>query len=171
MASSYPQPDYANYANGGVGGGGVYNTQPVRSISPLLNSLSLHPPQKPVCYLPFFFSMNLTVVSKQVSPLPMTQYPIIQYPTTQNPTTQFPTIQYPTTQYPTIQYPTTQYPTTQVPTPQYATTQYPTASGGDAQAHVQAPPKVKGKKRECLSECSEWCHIPCFSCCYPCCCE
>lgn len=147
MASSYPQPNYANYANvssfpqpnyanGGVGGGGVYDTQPVRSIFLLLNSPQPPFPSKSLCLVPFFFSMDLTIVSRQVSPMPMAQYPATQYPPTQ-----------------------------------YPSTQYPTASGGDAQAQVQAPQKETGKKRGWFFECFDCFHVPCCSCCYGCCCQ
>lgn len=153
MASSYPQPNYANYANtssfpqpnyanGGIGGGGgVYNTQPVRSVFPLLSFPHPPFPSKLLCLVPFFFSMDLTIVSTQVPPMPMAQYPATQYPATQ--------------------YPPTQYPTTQ----------YPTTSGGDTQAQVQAPQKETGKKRRRFFECFDWCHVPCCSCCYDCCCQ
>lgn len=68
MASSYPQSNYANYANpssfpqpnyanGGVGGGGLYNTQPVGSIFPLLRSPPPNISFKNVM-LCTFFSLN-----------------------------------------------------------------------------------------------------------------
>lgn len=150
--------------------GGYIILNPSVQFFPLLNQappipsspLPIHLKKRFAMYL--YFSMDLTIVSKQVSPVPMTQYPPALYPPTQYPPTQYPTTQYPPTQNPTTQYPPTQYPTTQqYPSTQYPTTQeYPTASGADAQAHVQAPQKVKSKKRNW-----DWCYLcrECSGCC------